>query len=81
MYPFEIVKPMKEELTSLGFKDLTTAKEVNKNIQSREKATIEREKMQTDQQIANTQLEIARENKNQYDFKKDKKEKDSKKKK
>ena len=40
MYPFEIVKPMKEELTSLGFKDLTTAKEVNKNISSSQTAVL-----------------------------------------
>ena len=40
MYPFEIVKPMKEELTSLGFKDLTTAKEVNKNIASSQTAVL-----------------------------------------
>ena len=40
MYPFEIVKPMKEERTSLGFKDLTTAKEVNKNISSSQTAVL-----------------------------------------
>ncbi|SUZ57654.1 uncharacterized protein METZ01_LOCUS10508 [marine metagenome] len=40
MYPFEIVKPMKEELTSIGFKDLTTAKEVNKNIASSQTAVL-----------------------------------------
>jgi len=40
MYPFEIVKPMKEELTSVGFKDLTTAKEVNKNIASSQTAVL-----------------------------------------
>ncbi|MED5355078.1 MAG: BrxA/BrxB family bacilliredoxin [Bacteroidota bacterium] len=32
MYPLETVKPMKEELTSIGFKDLTTAEEVKRNI-------------------------------------------------
>jgi len=31
---------MKEELTSLGFKDLTTAKEVNKNISSSQTAVL-----------------------------------------
>ena len=32
MYPSEIVKPMKEELTSIGFKSLTTSKEVSENV-------------------------------------------------
>ena len=58
--------------------NLNREKEINKNIQTREKINIEREKIQSAQQIANTQLDIARENKNQYDVKSDKKEKDSK---
>lgn len=40
MYPLEIVKPMKEELTSFGFKDLITAEEVKKNITSSETAIL-----------------------------------------
>ncbi len=32
MYPLEIITPMKEELTSFGFKDLTTSEEVNKSV-------------------------------------------------
>ena len=40
MYPLEIVKPMKEELTSIGFKDLTTAEQVNKNINSSQTAIL-----------------------------------------
>ena len=40
MYPFEIVKPMKDQLTSAGFKDLTTAEEVSKNITSSKTAVV-----------------------------------------
>ena len=32
MYPLEIIAPMKEELTSIGFKSLTSTEEVNKSI-------------------------------------------------
>ena len=32
MYPPEIIKPMKEELTSIGFKDLTKSEDVNNYI-------------------------------------------------
>ena len=32
MYPPEITKPMEEELTSVGFKDLKTTREVKENI-------------------------------------------------
>ena len=40
MYPLEIVKPMKEELTSIGFKDLTTVEEVKRNIASSQTAIL-----------------------------------------
>jgi len=40
MYPLKIVKSMKEELTSIGFKDLTTAEQVNKNINSSQTAIL-----------------------------------------
>ncbi len=40
MYPLEIVKPMKEELTSIGFKDLTTVEEVKRNIDSNQTAIL-----------------------------------------
>ena len=32
MYPPEITKPMEEELTSVGFKDLKTTSEVKENV-------------------------------------------------
>ena len=40
MYPLEIIKPMKEELTSVGFKDLKTSEEVNKYITNSETAVL-----------------------------------------
>ena len=43
--------------------------EVNKNMQSTEKHTIEREKLQTQKEVADKQLQIARENKNRFDVK------------
>jgi putative YphP/YqiW family bacilliredoxin len=36
MYPSELVKPMKEDLTKVGFKELTSASEVDQTIQSAE---------------------------------------------
>lgn len=34
MYPPELVKPMKEDLTSVGFQELTSAQEVDQTIQN-----------------------------------------------
>jgi len=48
--------------------------EVNKNMQTSDKHSIDREKLQTQKEIAEKQLEIARTNKNKYDVK-DKSEK------
>jgi putative YphP/YqiW family bacilliredoxin len=36
MYPAELVKPMKEDLTNVGFNELTNAAEVDNTIQSAE---------------------------------------------
>ncbi len=36
MYPAELVKPMKEDLTNVGFNELTNAAEVDHTIQSAE---------------------------------------------
>lgn len=44
-------------------------KEVNKQLTDREKLNIEREKIAAQKEIANKQLQIARENKNKYDKK------------
>ena len=44
-------------------------KEMNRTSQSSEKHNIEREKLQTQKQIADKQLQIAKENKNKYDVK------------
>jgi hypothetical protein len=51
-------------------------KEINRTAQAQEKHNIEREKLQTQQQIADKQLQIARENKNKYDFKQPDKKKE-----
>ena len=40
MYQSEIVKPMKEELTSIGFKSLTTSKEVSENVANSKSAVL-----------------------------------------
>lgn len=44
--------------------------EVNKNVQFQEKTNVEREKIQARKEIADKALDVARENKNKYDFKK-----------
>ena len=49
--------------------------EVNKSMQATEKHSIEREKLQAQKEIADKQLQIARENKNKYDAGKSSKEK------
>ena len=53
--------------------DLQREKEVNRSIQQSQKDDIEREKLQVQREIADKQLEIARENKNKYDGNKGKK--------
>ena len=40
MYPLEIIKPMKEELTSIGFKDLTKSEDVNNYILNSKSAVL-----------------------------------------
>ena len=57
--------------------NLQNSKESNRMTNDREKAQIEREKLAAQQRMKNTDLEIARENKNKFDTKK----KDTKKKK
>jgi hypothetical protein len=47
--------------------NLNREKETNKSIQTREKLAVEREKINAQRDIANTQLRIAQENKNKYD--------------
>lgn len=39
MYPAELVKPMREELTSVGFNELTTSEDVS-NAMSKEGTTL-----------------------------------------
>jgi len=54
---------------------LQREKQVNENTRQNQKMSIEREKIQAQKEIADKQLQIARENKNKFDFKssKDKK--------
>jgi len=49
--------------------NLKREQEVNRQNQSVQKNTLEREKLQTQKEIADRQLQIARENKNKYDVK------------
>ena len=44
--------------------------EINKNNFNTQKSNLEREKLQAQKEIADKQLQIARENKNKYDVKK-----------
>jgi hypothetical protein len=63
---------MKEIRASQQFQDQTSLerqKETNKTINNSQKMQIEREKIQSQKQIAETQLQIARENKNKFDQK------------
>lgn len=40
MYPLEIIKPMKEELTSIGFKSLMTTEQVSDSIANSQNAVL-----------------------------------------
>lgn len=63
---------MKEIRQSQQYQDQTQLermKESNRNILQQDKNTIEREKIQAQKEIADKQLQIARENKNKYDQK------------
>ena len=40
MYPLEIIKPMKEELTSIGFKSLITTEQVSDSIANSQTAVL-----------------------------------------
>ena len=61
--------------------DVDVMKENNRTMQAREKNAIEKEKLQTQKDIAATQLQIAKENKNKYDVAKKNKENEKKSKK
>jgi hypothetical protein len=60
---------------------LDTQKETAKGQQFRDKQALEREKLQAQINMKQTELEIARENKNKYDVKPQEKKPESKKKK
>jgi len=56
--------------------NLQREKQVNENLRQNQKMDIEREKLQAQREIADKQLQVARENKNRFDNKNNKKEKD-----
>jgi hypothetical protein len=61
---------MKDIRQQQQYQDQTTLerqKEVNRNMLASQKNDLEREKMQTQKEIADKQLQVARENKNKYD--------------
>jgi len=70
---------MKEIRSSDQYQEQTNLqreKQVNENLRQNQKMDIEREKLQAQREIADKQLQIARENKNKFDNKNNKKEKD-----
>jgi hypothetical protein len=70
---------MKDIRSSEQYQEQTTLqreKQTNENLRQSQKMDIEREKLQTQKEIADKQLQIARENKNKFDNKNNKKEKD-----
>jgi hypothetical protein len=57
--------------------NLQREKETNRKLTEAEKLNVQREKLQIEREKINAQMQIARENKNQYDFKNIKKEKEA----
>lgn len=69
---------MKEIRSSEQYQEQTNIqreKQINENYRQNQKMDIEREKIQAQKEIADRQLEIAKENKNRFDSQKNKKEK------
>ena len=64
---------IQQQQNYLDATNLKREQEVNKTRFNEQKLDIERQKLQTQQDIANKQLEIARTNKNKYDIKPNKK--------
>jgi hypothetical protein len=62
----KFIQSQKEYENTMGF---DREKESNKNALSKQKMEIEKEKLRTQREIANKQLQIAKENKNKYDVK------------
>ena len=72
----DYVDAMKEIRASEQYQEQTNLqreKQVNENMRQSQKMDIEREKLQVQREIADKQLQIARENKNKYDNKTEKK--------
>jgi len=70
---------MKDIRSSEQYQEQTSLqreKQTNENLRQSQKMDIEKEKLQTQKEIADKQLQIARENKNKFDNKNNQKEKD-----
>jgi len=76
----EQMKQIRESEEFQQTMNLDTQKETAKSQQFRDKQSLEREKLQAQMNIKQTELEIARENKNKYDVKPPEKKSDKKKK-
>jgi hypothetical protein len=63
----DAMKDIRQEQQYQDQTNLERQKEVNRNILASDKNNIEREKMQIQREIADKQLQVARENKNKYD--------------
>jgi len=76
----DAMNDMKETARYREQMDLNRTKSVIEQQQNKSKMDIERERLRTQQSVANTQLQIARENKNKYDVQAKKEAKSKKKK-
>ena len=74
----DAMNDMKETARYREQMDLNRTKSVIEQQQNKSKMDIERERLRTQQSVANTQLQIARENKNKYDVQAKRKQKKEK---
>jgi hypothetical protein len=72
----DIIRKSDEFQQTMGLKQQVQS---NKEMNAREKLAIEREKIQAQRDMKNTELQIAKENKNKYDIGKSKENKQKKK--
>ena len=77
----DALNTIKETENYTNTMNINREKEANKMVQSREKLSVEQQKIQAQRDIAQTQLQIARENKNKYDMGKKETDKNKKSKK
>jgi hypothetical protein len=72
----DVIRKSDEFQQTMGLKQQVQS---NKEMNAREKLAIEREKIQAQRDMKNTELQIAKENKNKYDVSKSKENKQKKK--